>query len=308
MIAPTGRDIVLEAHGSRAEIGTIAAVLRSLAIDGLQVTEPTRLGETPAFSNGTILAPWPNRVRDARWRFDGAEQQLAITEPARSNALHGLLRTADYEIRERSDSEVLLGAIIPPQAGWPFFMDTWVRYRLTPEGLAVTHGVINLSGDRAPYATGAHPFLRVGDAPVEELVLTLHAASWFDVDDRLLPVAERAVDGTPYDLREGRRVGELELDTAFGRVRHRSIGSGRGDVAWLDDPTGRRLALWQDVSWTYAQVFTTRAFPGRGGSRLALAVEPMTAPPDALNSGEGLVWLEPGESWEGSWGLRLDAA
>ena len=77
MIAPTGRDIVLEAHGSRAEIGTIAAVLRSLAIDGLQVTEPTRLGETPAFSNGTILAPWPNRVRDARWRFDGAEQQLA---------------------------------------------------------------------------------------------------------------------------------------------------------------------------------------------------------------------------------------
>jgi aldose 1-epimerase len=52
------------------------------------------------------------------------------------------------------------------------------------------------------------------------------------------------------------------------------------------------------------QVFTTRAFPKGAGEGLAVAVEPMTAPPDAFNSGEGVRWLEPGEHWSVNWGVR----
>jgi aldose 1-epimerase len=52
------------------------------------------------------------------------------------------------------------------------------------------------------------------------------------------------------------------------------------------------------------QVFTTPKFPRSGVPGLAVAVEPMTAPPDALNSGQSLIWIEPGASSEGSWGLR----
>ncbi len=56
----------------------------------------------------------------------------------------------------------------------------------------------------------------------------------------------------------------------------------------------------------YLQVFTPTGFPAADGTaRLAIAIEPMTAPPDALRSGDGLVWLEPGAQWSGSWGLRL---
>ena len=67
---------------------------------------------------------------------------------------------------------------------------------------------------------------------------------------------------------------------------------------------GATVELVQDVDWGYVQVFTTRKFPRAGVEGLAIAIEPMTAPPDALNSGQGVQWIEPGASSEGSWGLR----
>lgn len=308
MITPTGRPVEIAAGSTRATIGTVAAVLRSLTVDGVDVTEPLGAAQAPRFASGIVLSPWPNRVGDGCWSLDGHEQQLVITEPDRHNAIHGLLRFADYEIRERSDDSVVLGAIIPPQPGWPALVDTWVEYRALPDGLRVRHGAVNLSSFPTPYAVGAHPFLRLGDTPVEDLRLTVHADTRFETDERLLPIGERPVDGTAYDLRAGVRVGDVggRLDTAFGGVRHRP----GGEVARLDDPlTGRRLTLHQDLAWRYLQVFTPTAFPGADGrERQAIAIEPMTAPPDALRSGEGLVRLEPGARWAGGWALRLGRA
>lgn len=305
MITPTGRTIVLESDRVRAEIGTVAAVLRSLRVDGADLTEPLAEGLAPRMAAGIVLAPWPNRVRDAVFRQNGREHRLAVTEPARGNAIHGLLRYADYEVGEQTATSVVLGALISPQTGWPWFMDTWVRYELEDDGIAVTHGAVNLAAEAAPWAVGAHPFLRVGDAPVDDLVLTVSAAGRVLVDDRLNPVGVEDVAGTAYDLRDGRRVGELDLDTAFERVQHARVDGGRGDVAWLDAPGGGRTTLWQDVSWGFVQVFTPTTWAGADGSpRRAVAVEPMSAAPDALNSGSGLRWIEAGGSWEGSWGLR----
>lgn len=298
-----GQHLVIEADGARAEIGTVAAVLRSLQVAGVQLTEPLDGRTSPPFANGIILAPWPNRVRDGKWMLDGEEQQLDITESARGNALHGLLRFADYEVREQSASSVTLGAFIPPQHGWPFPLDTWVRYEVRADGLTVTHGVRNLGDRPAPYATGAHPFLRIGDTPVEELELTVAAGTYVDVDERLNPIGEKPVDGTRFDARGGLRVGDVDYDTAFGGVVPQD-----GASAWLTAPDGATLELVQDVDWGYVQVFTTPEFPRAGGTGTAVAIEPMTAPPDALNSGQSLQWIEPGASSEGSWGLRYRAA
>ncbi|MFC5503068.1 aldose 1-epimerase family protein [Lysinimonas soli] len=307
-ILPTGTPYLLEREGVRAEIGSVAAVLRSLSVGGVQLTQPIPAEEPPAMCNGIVLAPWPNRVRAGRWNLDGAAQQLDITEPARGGALHGLLQFTDYELRDRTDAALTLGATIYPQHGWPFLLDTWVRYELEPDGLTVTHGAQNLSDARAPYATGTHPYLRVGEAPIAELELTVPAASYFDVDDRLDPIGEVPVSGTPYDVRAPRRVGALQFDTAFGELSHADPADGRGASAWLTAPDGARTTLWQDLDWGYVQVFTTRVFPTPAGPIDAIAIEPMTAPPDALNSGQGLIWLEPGERWQGAWGLRYRAA
>lgn len=299
VIDSAGRHLVLEAHGTRAEIGTVAAVLRSVTVRGVPITEHYDGVGTPPFASGIVLVPWPNRVRDGRWTHEGAEQQLDLTEVARGNALHGLLRSTAYEVREQSASAATLGALVAPQHGWPFLLDTWVRYEVRPDGITVTHGVTNLGDVRAPYAAGTHPFLRVGHHPVEDLVLTVAAATYFEVDERLNPIAERPVDGTSFDIRGGRRVGDLDLDTAFGGVTHRD-----GASAWLTAPDGATVELVQDVDWGFVQVFTTDEFPRDGGTGRAVAIEPMTAPPDALNSGQGLQWIEPGASSEGSWGLR----
>ncbi len=299
VLTPTGKRIALANGPARAEVGTVAAVLCSLRVGGVQLTEPLAPDAAPTFCSGTVLVPWPNRVRDARWNHRGRELRLDVTEPARGNALHGLLQFTEHEVRERSDSSVTLGAPVPPQHGWPFLLDSWVRFELRPDGLDVHHGVSNRGDEPAPYATGFHPFLRLGDTPVEELALTVPAASYFAVDDRLNPVGELAVEDTPFDLRRPRLVGDLELDTAFGGLTPRDRVS-----AQLVARDGATLSVLQDDDWEYLQVFTTSVFPGEGGPKSAIAIEPMTAPPDALNSGLGLRWLEPGELWEGSWGLR----
>lgn len=298
-----GRHITIEADGTRVEIGTVAAVLRSLNVGGVQLSEPLVADAEPPYGSGIILAPWPNRVRDGKWKLDGVELQLEITEPRTGNSLHGLLRWADYEVREQTPSSVLLGALIPPQLGWPFVLDTWVRYEARADGVTVTHGIRNIGKSRAPYALGAHPYLRIGDYPVDDLVLTVAASTYFSVDERLNPTGEPPVDGTPYDLRMGRKVSEVNVDTAFGGVTHRD-----GASAWLTAPDGSTLELVQDVDWGYVQVFTPRDYPRAQGPGLAVTLEPMTAPPDALNTGQGLRWLEPGESEEGSWGLRYTPA
>jgi aldose 1-epimerase len=304
VITASGLGIELEEAGTRVLVGTVAAVLRGLEVDGVALTEPLADGAAPRFASGIVLSPWPNRVGDGRWELDGTTQQLTITEPERQNAIHGLLRYADYEVLERTAGAVRLGAIVPPQPGWPSLLETWVEYRAVAGGLDVRHGVVNRSTIRTPYAVGAHPFLRLGDAPVEELVVTVHADQWIEADDRLLPVATRPVDGTIYDLRAGVRVGDVggRLDTAYAGVHHQADG----EVARLEDrATGRRLSLRQDSAWGHVQVFTPNAFPAATGPRQAIAIEPMTAPPDALRSGEGLVWLEAGAAWSGGWSLRL---
>jgi aldose 1-epimerase len=272
-------------------------------VGDVDLTEP--LGADiapPPFCSGIALAPWPNRVRGARWMLDGEVQQLDINEPSRGGALHGLLEFTEYEVRERTDASITLGAIIHPQHGWPFLMDTWVRFTLTDDALTVTHGARNLSDRLAPYATGTHPYLRIGAHDVADLVLTAPADEYLEVDERLDPIAWHPVEGGT-DLRGGVRVGELRLDTAF-----RGLRAAERITASLTAPDGARLDVWQDDDWRYLQVFTTSIFPRPAGEGVAVAIEPMTAPPDALNSGDDLIWLERGQSYEGTWGLRYTPA
>ena len=304
MRAFTGEQFVLTrptATGSSTAIITeVAAALRTFQIDGVDLTEPYGPERTPPFGDGIVLAPWPNRVEDGIWMLDGKRQHLDITEPARHNAIHGLLRSTAYRVTDQSESSVTLAATVYPQHGYPFMVDTTVTYELVEGGLTVTHGLHNVSAAKAPVAVGTHPFFRIGDVPTAELVLRLNAGTRFETDDRLIPVAESPVEGTKYDLRDGVRVGDLYLDDAFGGV----VMTGGESVSSLTAPDGRRVELWQDDQHPYVQVFTTRKFPKDGGLGLAVAIEPMTAAPNALNTGLGLRWLEPDENWVVRWGIR----
>lgn len=297
MRAPTGDQYDLEFGDLTATITQVAAGIRTLRYAGVDLTEPFGEDATPPSADGIVLVPWPNRVKDGRWELDGATQQLALTEPHLGNASHGLLRFSPYTLVSRSDSAVRQAATIYPQAGYPFLLDTTVEHELDTEGLTVTHSIANRGERRAPVAIGTHPYLRIGDLPPEQLTLTVHATTRFETDDRLNVTGETPVAGTRFDLSAGARVSDLDVNDGFGGLAERPE-----HVLAADD--GRRVVLWSDPEFAYVQVFTHRAFATKPAGEVALAVEPMTAPANALNTGQGLRWLEPGEEWTVRWGIR----
>ncbi|CAH0308599.1 hypothetical protein SRABI128_04425 [Microbacterium sp. Bi128] len=142
---------------------------------------------------------------------------------------------------------------------------------------------------------GAHPYLRLGDVPSEDLTVSVDARTRLVADDRLIPRSSEPVSGD-FDLRGGRPVGTLDLDSAYTDLEF------DGGVArhTLRSPDGRTVSLWQDASCGYVHVFVTTEFPGRSK---AVAIEPMTGPANAFNSGEGLRWLAPGEQFSMTWGI-----
>lgn len=142
-----------------ASISTVGASLRGLTVDGVEIVPSYPIDMPTPSCSGVVLVPWPNRIRDGRW----GDQQLAITEPAKNNASHGLLRYSNYQQTERSSSSVTLSADVHPQLGYPFWLRTHVTYTLCPDGISITHEVTNLGDEPAPFGIGAHPYLTFND-------------------------------------------------------------------------------------------------------------------------------------------------
>ncbi|MDQ0851187.1 aldose 1-epimerase [Arthrobacter sp. B3I9] len=295
----TGRQYELRRGDALAVVTELAAGLRLYSRGGVQLTETYGDAEIPPGAAGITLAPWANRVEDGVWYLDGEKQQLDITEVSRNNASHGLLRNAAYGLVDESQFSVTLEAVIFPQHGYPFLLRHRVRYELAEDlGLVVRQTLINDSQAPAPYVLGAHPYVRLGDVPSEELTITVGASTRLVTDDRLIPRSGEPVSGD-FDLRGGRRVGGLDIDSAYtdlafdgGIARHT-----------LRAPDGRSVSLWQDENCSYVHVFLSTRFPGRAK---AVALEPMTGPANAFNSGDGLRWLEPGEESGMSWGIGCE--
>ncbi|PCE13443.1 galactose mutarotase [Microbacterium sp. SZ1] len=294
--SPTGTQVHLQLGEVSAQIAQVGASLRSLRIGSVDLIAPYPEGAPTPSCSGVVLVPWPNRVRDGRWNDDGTARQLAITEPKFGNASHGLLRFTAYEITEGA-SAATLRAWVVPQTGYPYLLETSVTYTLRADCIDVEHVITNHSAAAAPVAVGSHPFLTIGDVAEEDLVLRVSAATAIETDDRMLPVGARAIDPA---VRDGVRLGDVSLDTGFIDLDRDADGLARHS---LTAPDGRRLTLWQGDGYEVVQVFTTDKYPGRP---LAVAMEPMTAPADAFNSGTGLRRLAPGETWTLRWGITLD--
>jgi aldose 1-epimerase len=292
----TGRQFELRRGDALAVVTELAAGLRLYTRGGVQLTESYGDDEISPGATGITLAPWANRVEDGVWYLDGKKQQLDITEVSRNNASHGLLRNAAYSLVEESEFSVTLEATVFPQHGYPFLVRHQVRYELDEAlDLRVSQTLVNDSQGTAPFVLGAHPYLRLGDVAPEDLSLTVRAATRLVADERLIPRSTAAVDGE-YDLSAGGAVGNLLIDVALtdltfdgGTARHT-----------LTAPDGRSVSLEQDDSCRYVHVFVTDTFPGRSK---AVAIEPMTGPANAFNSGDGLRWLAPAESFTMRWGI-----
>lgn len=242
----------------------------------------------PQFA-GLVLAPWPNRIANGRYRFAGELHQLPVNEVGRGNALHGLALWERWSVAASSGAAVTYEHTIWPRPGYPFTVDVLAEYVLGPDGLRLTLSATNTGETAAPVGLSAHPYLSVG-GPLDDWTMQLPCDRVLLTDDRLLPRGVRDVTGA-MDFRTPTRIGDTELDHAFTGV---AFTGGRAE-ATLTSADGAGVRVGWDERCQWLQVYTMHA-PGDPTHRRAVALEPMTCAPDAFNSGAGLIVLAPGET------------
>ena len=299
----TGTQYEIEAGDYRATVTELGAGLRGLRYGDTYLVTGFDADELPPHGAGQLLTPWPNRVDGGRYSFDGEDHQLALSEPALGNAIHGLTRWAPWTRAAHEQDEVTLRALPHGQQGYPFAVQTDVTYRVDAEsGLHVTVTATNKGSRPAPWGTGAHPYLTTGTRTIDECELELPADRWLPVDDRLVPAGPaQDVSGTGFDLRTARKLAGVKLDHAFTGLRRESDG-----LAWVRlAGGGLTTAMWVDAANAWLQVFTSDPLEEER-RRAAVAVEPMTCPPNAFVSGEDLIVLQPKESVTVRWGIRAE--
>jgi aldose 1-epimerase len=290
-MALTGKQFTITAGEHELTAVEVGGGLRRYAHSGADVVAPYAEDELPPNGAGSVLMPWPNRLRGGRYTFAGRQYQVPITEVARGNAIHGLARWARWVPVAINPSSVTLGCDIPPQTGWPFEVRAEVTYALHPDhGLTVTAVARNHGDSPAPFGAGFHPYVGLRGHQLDETTLHVPARQRFVTDEAQLPVGPQDVAGTPYDFGKARRLKTLRMDDTFT-----APGPSAVDVR----TSSGGAHLWYDAAFGFVQVYTNEELEGGP----AIAVEPMTCPANAFNTGIGLLVLEPSSAWTGTWGI-----
>jgi aldose 1-epimerase len=296
-MALSGEQYTISAGPYRATVIEVGAGLRQFTHDGVDVTVPYAEDILTPKGAGKLLVPWPNRIRAGRYTFLGEQQQLALTEPGEGNAIHGLARWARWTPTVQQESRITLVHDIVPQTGYPFEVRVEATYTLDAEfGLSLSLSAHNHGRGPAPFGAGFHPYLSTRGAELDATTVHVPARQRLLTDEASVPVGTQSVEGTPYDLRRGKRLKDLRMDTGFTDLH---VEAGRGAAEVRSKAGGARI--WFDETFRYLQVFT---WPDLAGAGPGVAVEPMTCASDAFNSTSGLIVLDPGGTWAGSLGIQ----
>lgn len=298
----SGHPCTIEGHGYRAEIAATGATLRELSHHGRALVAGFPADALRPAMRGAVLVPWPNRTADGRYIFLGEEHQLLVDEPETGTAVHGLVAWESFRVVSAEGATAVLEGELGARPGYPWQLRVKVTFRLEPDGLHQEVVVANESEFPAPVGIGAHPYLLGGsyaegavngwtlEVPADKVVLSSPDRL---LPRRLLPVTERP----DLDFRQGRVVGDTALNHCF--TGWRRAGGDTASVTVRDkDGRGTRIAWDRRCEWV--QIYSADE-PVDGVRRGALAVEPMTCPPNALNSGTDLHTVQPGGQVSAGW-------
>lgn len=251
-----------------------------------------------------VLAPFQNRVAQARYRFEGRDHDLLPGVPAGARLIyHGFARQLDFTRVHGGPAPEGISAIFASDAirpgrfaGYPFALSLRVRVGLGERSLSLRIEATNTGHSAAPVTLGWHPYFRLADhirdlqlqIPADELVLT---------GPDLIPLpgaaARAPLDRQPgMDFRRPRALGEQALDCCYAATRSGPDGLVR---SWLADPaSGHRLEIWQRGGLVHLFTGDTLA----RSRRTSVAIEPVDAPTDAFNRSEcrDEILLAPGDS------------
>jgi aldose 1-epimerase len=303
-VPPSGRQFEIAYGHHRVVVTEVGAAMRVFESSGRDVIDGFDEKSRCSDGRGQVLAPWPNRLGDGRYTFEDVTAQAALDEIDRRNAIHGLVRWLPWALLGQAQNVVTLGLVLHPQPGYPWRVSLTIEYRLGREGVTVTTEVRNLSDKTAPFGLGFHPYLTAGTSKVDNARLRVPALRRLVSDDRGLPTGTAEVVGSEFDFTTRRLIGQTKLDTGYCALLPAQDGTTRVDI---DDPDGEHgTTVWADSGFSYFMIYTADGVSDPARRRGAVAVEPMTCPPDALRSGTALIRLSPGASWRGSWGITLN--
>lgn len=301
-VLASGEQVQLSSGSMRLTVVTVGGGLRELWRGDWAVLDGYAADELPEGAYGQPLIPWPNRLRDGAYEFEGQHHQVPLTEPAKHNAIHGFSRWMRWDIAEHEPSRAVLTLLIHPRAGYPFALHVAVEYSVTDDGVTVRTTATNIGRRALPYANGFHPYITVGTGSIDDCHLEVPAASRFVTDERGIPVAQQPVAHGEYDFRSSRPIGRLQLDDAFSQLRRDEDGLAR---VRLHSPDGSRVVtVWLDEGYPFVELFSGDTLPDATRHRRSLGVEPMSAAPNAFQTGDGLRVLQPEESWTTNWGMQ----
>jgi len=299
-IPPSGEQFVIGFGDQAAMISIVGATLRQYQIGGRDVIDGFPLEGRSVDGRGQVLLPWPNRLGGGRYTFNGTSTRAPLNEPDRGNAIHGLVRWLPWELVSLDPSAVTLECALWPQPGYEWPVLTRLTYRVGSAGLVVSSEVTNRGDDAAPLGVGFHPYLTVGTI-IDQAHLLVPAGTRVLADDDGLPTGREPVTGTDYDFRALRPIGPMRLDTAYTDLIRDEGGRAVAVLSGNDvEPTVR---LWVDNSFGHLMVYTGDSVGDPERRRRAVAIEPMTCPPDAFRTGTDLLSVEPGATWRGEWGI-----
>ena len=301
---PTGRQFTIRSGNMRAVITEVGAGIRVFSVGGHDIIEAFPPDEMPRYSHGQVLLPFPNRVNEGKYTFNGTALQLPIDEVPRNNAIHGLTRWMNWNVVSHEDNHIVLSLILHAQEGYPFVLSLQISYTVTERGLEVETTARNIGKTALPYGVAHHPYFSVGTETINSNILRIPARSCFLTNERLIPhLPAVSVTGTPYDFVAPREIGDVVMDIGFTNLIYDDDGFARVQLATADG--SRSLSIFMDSTHKFIQVFTGDAIVEPELRRRAIAIEAETCGTDAYNNGLGLIVLEPGQTHTSLWGVNI---
>lgn len=286
---------------TRATLDAIGATLTGLWLDDVSILAGPGQVAPELGHHGAVLVPWPNRIADGRYEFEGSRHQLPINDAAFGHALHGLAFDQPWSVEQQGPASITFGRIVGGVDGFPFRVQVAITYTVTATGLICVATWRNVGLERAPFGIGFHPYFKPGPSPLAEWTLQFAASSHLESNPgTALPVRRRPMDEAEFDFREGRELGPQRFSVAYELPM-----ASAGEHITLADPAGLTLSISTSAEYRWLQVFSGD-LPNSTLSRTGVGIEPQTCPPNAFVTGTDLIVLEPGEAGVATWSVDAE--
>lgn len=239
-------------------------------------------------SMGIKMLPFPNRLKNGKYEFEGVEYKLTINKPNEQNAIHGLLTKALFDVayidcNEHRALTTLKYEYNEEYSGYPFRFLLEITYILSSEGVQVETIIQNTGNVNIPIGDGWHPYFCLDKKPINQLNLQIPAKNEFELGEYLIPTGKK-IKNKYFIKPEG--INDTRLDHCFEAEGNEE---GVAETILTDIDNKLKLTVWQSCGegkYNYIQVYTPE-------ERTSIAIEPMTCIADAFNNKIGLQILKP---------------